>query len=110
VRSAPINVGLFERLFDEIHRAGLHGPHRKAHIAMAGDDDHRQHDAAIAQELLHRQPIDAAQPHIEQHAARRQTARHLQKGFARFKAFNLHAGGLQHELIDRRTASSSSTR
>ena len=60
---------VIERLFDEIDGAGLHGLHRKRHIAMAGDDDDGKLDMAPDDFDLQFQPAHIGHPDIGDQAA-----------------------------------------
>ncbi len=52
--------GVLIGLLDEVDRAGLHGPDRQRDVAMAADQDRRDHAAAAAQRLHQRHAIHAA--------------------------------------------------
>ena len=57
-------VLIAERLDEEIHRASLHGPHRHRHVAVPGDEHHRQVHSGLGERALEVQPALAGQADI----------------------------------------------
>ena len=59
-----------ERLFDEVHGAGLHRLNSDRNVAVAGEDDDLKLDGAFGEFSLQLQPAHAGDPHIQQQAPR----------------------------------------
>ena len=58
-----------EGLGEELHRPGLHGPHRHRDVAIARDEDNRQVNLGGGQLTLEVQAAQAGQTHVEHQAA-----------------------------------------
>ncbi len=84
-----------EGLGQEVHRAGLHRPHRHLDIAMPGDEDHRQAHAALVHLALHLQPVGHLQAYVEHHAAGRVVDFRVQERLRREEGARAHADGAQ---------------
>ena len=88
-----------KRLFNKILRALAHGLHRHRHIAMAGDQQHRQLAVDLAQFAQQGEAIAAGQAHIADHQRRaRALSQRRQHAFGVGKAAHGNIGNRQRLL------------
>ena len=90
------HVALAERLLDEVHRALLQRRHRHRHVAVPGDEDHRQTATPAAEFLEQLEAAHARHAHIEHDATDHVGRARGQEGFARFVGGNRVAIGFEH--------------
>ena len=90
------HLALAEGLLDEVHRALLERGHRHRHVAVAGDEHHRQAAATPPELLEDLQPAHARHAHVEQHAAGHPRLAGGEEGLARLVRRHRVAVGLQH--------------
>jgi hypothetical protein len=58
-----------EGFLDESRGAGLHGPHRRGHVPVTGDDDDRGGPLVLADKLLELEAAHARHSYVSEHAA-----------------------------------------
>ena len=58
-----------ERLLEEVESAQAHGAHRRRHVGVAGEKDHRHIGALLPQPVMDFRASNARHPDVEQHAA-----------------------------------------
>ena len=58
------------RLFEKVYGAGLHRPHARGDVGVAGEKDHGDLDVLTLESRLQFEAGGAGQPHVEQQAGR----------------------------------------
>ncbi|MNN13033.1 hypothetical protein D3C81_1260500 [compost metagenome] len=94
-----------ERLFQEVVGALVHGLHRHRHVAMAGQEDHRQLAVQLLRPLQQAETIQAGHAHVAQDHAGKVAAELLQAILGAGERLHLEAGQFQpllHRFADAR--------
>src|SRR5262245_29809543 len=84
---------LLERLLDEIERAFLHRLDRHRHVAVPGEEDDRDVDAALEKLLLEREAGHPWHAHVEHDAGGTRAAVALEERERRWKRLHVQTGG-----------------
>jgi hypothetical protein len=82
---------VIDRLGQEIHRAGLHGPHARRDVAPSSDEDDGPRGARGRQRLLQLEPVEPGQGDIEHEAAGCRRVVLLEEGCRRGKRARFEA-------------------
>jgi hypothetical protein len=98
-----------EGLLDEVHRALLHRRHGHRHVAVAGDEDHRQRALAFEQAVLQFEAAHAVHADVGDQAGHFARVEAREEGLGRVEALDAVVLALEQPLQESRTASSSST-
>ena len=98
-RQGPLHpfeqCGALNRLFQEIYGTGLHRLYGHGNIAVSGEEDDGNAQAARVQRRLNFKPVHAWHGHVQQQAARAVGLKGRQESGAVGMGFHLQVGRLQ---------------